>query len=123
MNWTRYKLSILLCAVVVAWGVSCLITEFNYRVRPEEPLYAFKLEDHGHGSYHVDFLGESISFVLLPDWVRQFADSEQMRRCREQAAIILDRVSQSIRVLLLEAQIKLNKGKEWLSENKLLANI
>ncbi|MDD4767670.1 MAG: hypothetical protein PHF87_08900 [Desulfotomaculaceae bacterium] len=122
MNWTRYKLSILLCAVVVAWGVSCSIAEFNYRVRPEDPLYAFKLEDHGHGSYHVDFLGESISFALLPDWVRQFADSEQIRRCREQAAIILDKANQSIRVFLPEAQIKLNKVKEWLSENKLLMN-
>lgn len=117
MNWTRYKLSVLLCAAVVAWGVSCSIAEFNYRVRPETPLYAFKLENHGRGSYHVDFLGESISFALPPDQVRQFADSEKIGRYREQAAIILDRVSQGIKVFLSEARIKLNEGKEWLSES------
>ncbi|MDD4335342.1 MAG: hypothetical protein PHY77_07020 [Desulfotomaculaceae bacterium] len=79
--------------------MSCLIAEFNYRVRPETPLCAFKLEDCGDSIYHLDFLGESISFALPPDQVRQFADSEQMRNYREQGAVILDSASRDIKAL------------------------
>ena len=121
MNWTKYKITILLCAAVVAWGASCLIAEFNYRVRPETPLYAFKLEDCGHGTYNVDFLGESFNFALPPDQVRQFADSEQIRNYRVRAAVFLDIVSKSIKDLLSETLIKL-EVKGWTGENKLLMN-
>lgn len=116
MNWTRYRLAVLIFAAVVVWGVSVSIAEFNYRVRPEVPLYAFKLENYGHGSYQVDFLGERVGFTLPQDQAAQYVDPEKIGEYRERAADILDDSSRSVKVFLSGMLIKLNEGKEALRE-------
>jgi hypothetical protein len=117
MGWTRYKLVLLLYAAVVVGGVSVSITEFNYRVRPEVPLYAFKLENHGYGFYQVDFLGERVNFTLPLDQATQYIDSEKIRGYGEQAADILSDSSRRLKDFLSEMSVKLNQGKETLRDN------
>ncbi len=118
MNWTRYKIIILLCAAVVAWGVSYSIGEFNCRVRPQTPLQAFSLQSCGHSVYHVDFLGEGIDFTFPPEQVRQIAGLELIRKCHVQADVFLDLAGKSIQDFLLEIQVRFHKGKEWLQSRR-----
>lgn len=116
MEWTRYKLTLLLCAAAVVWGVTVSIAEFNYRVRPEVPLYAFKLEIQGPGLVQVDFLGERVSFALpLP--YAQNAGLDKLRAYREQAANFLDCTSRSVKVFLSETSTTLNEWIEVLKED------
>lgn len=115
MEWTRYKISLLLFAVVVAWGVSVSLAEFNYRVRPEVPLYAFKLENHGQGVYQVEFLGERVNFALPPDLALKYGDSEKIREYRAQAAKTLEDAGSGVKVFLSETLIKLNEEREVLT--------
>jgi hypothetical protein len=110
MEWTRYKLTLLLCAAAVVWGVTVSIAEFNYRVCPEVPLYACKLEIQGPGLIQVDFLGERVSFALpLP--YAQNAGLDKLRAYREQAANFSDCTSRSVKGIASETYIKIN---EWL---------
>ena len=115
MDWTRYKISILLFAAVVAWGVSVSLAEFNHRVRPEVPLCALKLENHGQGVYQVDFLGERVNFALPPDMALKYGDSEKIRGYRAQAVETLEDASNGVEVYLSQSLIKINEEKEVLT--------
>lgn len=116
MEWTRYKLTLLLCAAAVVWGVTVSIAEFNYRVRPEAPLYAFRLETQSPGFIQVDFLGERVSFAL-PLSHAQNAGLDKLRAYREQAANFSDCTSRSVKGIVSETYIKINEWLEVLKED------
>ncbi|MFX4263372.1 hypothetical protein ACOBQJ_14380 [Pelotomaculum propionicicum] len=117
MEWTRFRLTLLLCAAAVVWGVTVSVAEFNYRVRPEVPLYAFKVERQGPGLFQVDFLGERVSLALPLDQATPYTDSEKLRIYREQAASFSDSTSRSVKVFLSETSTKLNEWIEVLKED------
>ncbi|NLJ77487.1 MAG: hypothetical protein GX325_09565 [Peptococcaceae bacterium] len=105
MKWTRYKFSVLLWALLVAWGVSHSVSVFNNEVCPETPLCVFKWEDCGYSAYQVEFLGEKISFTLPLQKVTEFFDSEQIIRYRQQVALTMDKIGQLMEALIREASL------------------
>jgi hypothetical protein len=117
MELTRYKIAVILFAAVVAWGAAVSLAEFNHRVRPETPIYAFKLEDHGAGLYQVEFLGERVDLALPGDQIMKYADSEKIMGYREQAAAKFENSNRYFKAFLTETLIKLNEKKEVLRED------
>ncbi len=65
MNWTKYKIALLIFIVVVAAGTSTAVSRFNHSVRPREPARVLDLANCGPGAYRVTLLGEDM-YVHLP---------------------------------------------------------
>lgn len=102
---------LLLFAAVVAWGASVSIAEFNRRVRPEVPLYVFKLENYGHGSFQVEFLNEKINVVLPVERAIEYSGSDELRGYREQAAEFTESASRSVKDFVSDMLTKLSVSR------------
>jgi hypothetical protein len=71
MNWTKYKVALLIFTAVVALGTSTAIARFNHRVCPQAPVRAFELKTDGQGVCQVEFLGESIRLELPMEYLSE----------------------------------------------------
>jgi len=83
MSWIKYKLVIILFALVVAGGVSIVLSGFNHMIRPAGPVSAFRLEDGGSGVYRLELLGEKIAAETPPDIVTDLINRAEIKNGRE----------------------------------------
>ncbi|NLI13187.1 hypothetical protein [Pelotomaculum propionicicum] len=83
MNWTKYKIVLLISVVVVAVGASTAVSRFNHRVCPQEPARILALANYGPGAYQVTFLGENIYLHLPVYTAPAFFDYEYLDSGRE----------------------------------------
>lgn len=89
MDRVKYKLVVIFFALVVAGGVSVVLSGFNHMIRPAGPVTAFSLKGGGPGVCQVEFLGEKIMVEFPVGAVADFIPWEKIEVGREYMTEVL----------------------------------
>lgn len=102
MSRVKYNLIIILFALVVAGGVSVVLSGFNQMIRPAGPVSAFRLEGGGPGVYRLEFLGEKIAVQIPPGLAADLVTRVEIMNRREYVTKTLQKLEREGKPVLDE---------------------